>query len=265
MNITNPSLVKSLEGGGFTDKEARVYVSLLELDGGFPSRIAEYAGLNRSTTYKILMNLSVRGIVNEIEKKNKIFYQIEKPEKLLRYSENKVRQAEDSVEKIKKILPDIDGLFGQGKNRPKITYFDNVDGILSIYSDRIINQKPYDMLAFSAPGGYLEFGYDVFFQKYVKEKERLGITTRGIITDTERDKKYVKLLFENVSEKFKPKIKYVPEGRFPGSSEITIYGTNKVSIVNFEKNKLAGIIIEDYSIHNMLKTVFELTWNSLPG
>jgi sugar-specific transcriptional regulator TrmB len=262
MNIINQDLVKKLEKGGFTDKEALVYVSLLELGGAFPSRIAEYSGLNRSTTYKILLNLSIRGIINEIEKKNKIYYQIEKPEKVLRYSQTKLRQAEDSIEEVKKIMPDIEGLYNSGQNRPKITYFDNEEGILSIYTDMITDQKPYDMLAFSGPGNFSDFGHDDFFRKYVKEKERLNITTRGIIPNEDRDKKYVSGLFENVGNKYKPQIKFVSKGNFSSSSEITVYGTNKVSIINFAKNKLSGIIIEDTSIHDMLKTVFELSWNS---
>ena len=262
MKVINQDLVKRLEKGGFTDKEALIYVSLLELGGAFPSRIALYSGINRSTTYKILLNLSVRGLVSEIEKRNKIFYRIEKPEKVLKYSQNKIRQAEDSAEEVKKILPEIEGLFGLAQNRPKITYFDDLDGILSIYTDMITNQKPYEMLAFSTAGELIDFIPVKFFGNYVKEKERLQITTRGIVPDTEKDRKYSEVIFKNIYKEFWPKIKFVAKDKFPSSSEITIYGTNKISIINFAKNKLAGIIIEDISIHEMLKTVFELAWKS---
>lgn len=262
MQIVNGDLVKKLEKGGFSDKEALVYVSLLELGGAFPSRIATYSGLNRSTTYKILLNLSIRGLINEIEKRKKIFYQIEKPEKVLRYSENKLRKTEESVEEIKKTLPEIEGLFNSGQNRPKITYFDNTDGILSIYTDMITNQKPYEMLAFSTSGELIDFIPEKFFTNFVKEKERLKITTRGIVPDTEKDRKYNAVVFKNIDKKYWPQTKYISKEKFPNSSEITIYGTNKVSIINFAKNKLSGIVIEDISVYNMLKTIFELSWNS---
>ena len=77
MQIKDQILVKKLEKTGFTDKEALIYVSLLELDGAFPSRIAQYSGLKRATAYDVLTALTIRGLVNEIEKKNKLFYQIE--------------------------------------------------------------------------------------------------------------------------------------------------------------------------------------------
>ena len=263
MSIINQDLVKKLERGGFTDKEAFVYVSLLELGGAFPSKIAEYSGLNRSTTYKILLNLSIRGLVNEIEKKNKIYYQIENPEKILRYSQSKIRQAEDSLDEIKKILPDIEGLYGSGQNRPKITYYDSVENILSIYTDMITNQKPYEMLSFSTAGELIDFIPQRFFESFVREKEKIGITTKGIVPNTEKDRKYNDVIFKNIDKKYWPEIRYVSKEKFPSSSEITVYGTNKVSIINFDKNKLAGIIIEDASIHNMIKAVFELSWGSV--
>ena len=71
MEIQNKDLLQKLNRSGFTDKESLVYVSLLELGGAYPSRIAQYCNLRRSTVYNILLSLSVRGIVNEIEKKNK--------------------------------------------------------------------------------------------------------------------------------------------------------------------------------------------------
>ena len=262
MNIINIDLVKKLEKSGFTDKEALIYVSLLELGGAFPSKIALYAGINRSTTYKILLNLSIRGIINEIEKKNKIFYQIEKPEKILRYSQNKLKQMEDSLETVKAVLPEIEGLYGSGQSRPKITYFDNTESILSIYTDMVTNQKPYEMLAFSAASELMDFVPEKFFANYVKEKERMGITTRGIIPDSEKDRKFNEIIFKDVSKKYWPQIKYIPRGKFPSSSEITVYGANKVSIINFKENQMTGLIIEDSSIHELLKTIFELSWNS---
>ena len=76
MKIKNPDVLKKLEQTGFSDKEALVYASLLELGGAYPSRIAEYAGLKRSTVYNVLLHLSVRGLISEIDKKSKLFYQI---------------------------------------------------------------------------------------------------------------------------------------------------------------------------------------------
>lgn len=41
-----------------------------------------------------------------------------------------------------------------------------------------------------------------------------------------------------------------------------MYGENKVSIVNLNKEYLTGIIIEDETIYKMMRLIFELSWES---
>lgn len=262
MNIQNQGFISKLEKGGFSDKEALVYVSLLELGGAYPSRIAEYSGLNRSTVYKILLTLSIRGLVNEIEKKNKLFYQIEKPENTIKYAKSRVSMAEDSVETIKKILPEIEGIYNSGLNRPKITYYEGVDGVLAIYSDQINISKSYEMLAFANANELKRFLSEKFFVEYVATKVQKGITTRGLVPDTKDDRSFNEVIYKNIEKKYWPNLKFIPVEKFPLVGEITIYGDKKVSIVNFEKGQMVGIIIEDVAIHKMMRTIFELSWGS---
>jgi len=61
---------------------------------------------------------------------------------------------------------------------------------------------------------------------------------------------------------FLPEIRYVPAEKFPFKGEITIYGTNKITVINLNKEYLTGIILEDETIHNMMRLVFELSWSS---
>src|SRR4051794_40111974 len=107
MNIDN--LPSTFEKVGLSEKEALVYSSLIKLGGAHPSKIAQDTKLNRSTVYKLLLDLSIKGLVNEIEKKNKIFYQIEKPSKLLKYAKDRVTLANDHLETVNKMIPDLEG------------------------------------------------------------------------------------------------------------------------------------------------------------
>jgi sugar-specific transcriptional regulator TrmB len=264
MQIRNPEMIQKLEKAGFNNKEALVYVSLLELGGAYPSRVAEYCGLKRSTVYSVLVTLSIRGIINEIEKRNKLFYQIEKPQKLVRYSESRIRMAEESLDMIKGILPNIENLYGTLDDRPKITYYEKEEGILQIYEDHISVNKPYEMVAWANANELINLLPEQFFDRYVKTKEKIGIVTRGILPDTEENRKFNNVRYGNMNEKVVPKLRYVSSEYFPSTrlGEITMYGENKVSIVNFEKNKMIGTIIEDMSIHQMMKMIFELSWES---
>ena len=261
--INEHDLPTTLEKVGLSEKEALIYASLITLGGAFPSQIAEHAKLNRTTVYKILLGLSVKGLVNEIKKKNKIFYQVEKPEKLLRYAKSQVTLAQDRVEKTEKLIPDFEGLYSAFTNKPKILYFEGLDGILSIYEDQVSGTKKYEMLAFSNASELENIFPAKFFENYRRSKEKIGITTRGIIPDTEKDKTFVPRLYEGFKSEIIPKAKYVPAAEFSFKGEITIYSDNKVSIVNLNKEQLTGLIIEDETIHNMMKMIFELSWKGI--
>ena len=265
MEIKNIGLVKKLTKSTLTEKEALVYVSVLELKGAFPSRIAKYAGLRRPTTYDILTTLSVRGFVNEIKNKNQIFYQIEKPENVLKFTKVKLHQAEQSVNEISEILPDIRSIYNVGANHPKITYYSGEKGLFEMLDDMTTNQKSYEMLNFTNVQEYqnvLNANNKDFFQEYIKRKEKNNITTRLIMPDSEEDERVKGVFYSHVDKKIWPVSRHIAKGRFPSASEVTIYGTNKVAISNFKKGQETGVIIEDQAIHDMMKTIFELSWDS---
>lgn len=262
MQIKNETLIKKLEKTGFSNKEALIYVSLLELGGASPSRIAEYSGLKRGIIYNVLTTLCVRGLVNEIEKKNKLFYQIDKPEKVLRFAQNRARKINDDLENTKEVIPEIEGLFSILKNRPKVTYYEGTDGLHSMYEDMVIIEKPYEMLIFSNATEFATFLSKDQILAIMKKKVRTGITTRALFPSTDTDRNFNETYYKNVPEKFQPKCKYVDPNKFPLIGEIVLYGDAKIAIINFDKTHKMGVIIEDKSLHQMMRTIFELSWNS---
>lgn len=263
MKIQNAHLLRKLEKAGLSDKEARVYLAVLELGGAYPSKISQHAGLNRTTTYHILERLAIQGMINEIEKKNKIFYQIERPEKLINYTESQKRRVEDQIENAKQIIPDIEGLYAAFVDQPKVKYYEGTEGMVEIYKDMIDKaEKKYEMLAFSNAAQLEHVFPKKFFENFRRTKEKKGITTRGIIPDTPLDRKYNEKFFKGYKPEVVPRFKYVPPEMLSVKAEITIYGENKVSIVNLNKEHLTGIVIEDQTIHEMMKMSFELSWNS---
>ncbi len=262
MKIQHENLLKKLEKSGLSDKESLVYMALLELGGAYPSKVAEYTGLNRSTVYMILLQMSVKGLVNEIEKRNKQFYQIESPTRLVRNVKDKMSLIQDEIESAQRILPDIEGLFSVA-DKPKITYFEGIEGIKNIYESHTYVSKPYEMLAWANASSLESILPQEFFIKYRKTKEQKGITTRGIIPDKESDRTFTERVYEGYKKEIIPIMKFISASSFPYNAEVTIYGDKKVSIVNLGKEKLTGVIIEDETIHGLMKMIFELSWNGV--
>ncbi|MCF7865492.1 MAG: helix-turn-helix domain-containing protein [Candidatus Pacebacteria bacterium] len=255
-------LNEQLKHIGLTDKEALIYGSLLELGGsGFPSSIAEKAGIKRSTAYKILLGLSIKGLVNEIQKRNKIFYQVEKPERLIRHAKSQIQIAEDNLEKAERLFPELQGLYALTAGKPKVRFFEGTEEVNSIYLEMVTpDQKPYEMIAFANAKA---FKNNMTFEQvryFVKEKEKLDIPVRAIVPDTAEDRQFNPTVFDGIHKKYWPKLRYIPADMFPFETEITLYSTDKVAIAKFGNKHPIAVIIEDAVIYGTIKLMFELAW-----
>lgn len=254
------NIAEKIQSIGLSNKESLVYIYILENGGAYPSAIAESTKINRSTVYKILIDLSVKGIINEVTKGKKLFYQVENPKKILRYKKDQLNLVNEQYEKLEKALPALEGLYAAQEGKPKITYYEGLDGIREVYRDHFDNEEKYEMLAFGDTATVKEFFAGKFGKEYVHAKEKNKIVTRGIVPDTDSDKSYNKDVYKGVSKKYHPQLKHISKDIFPWKGDVTVYGTNKVSIIDHEQNKWLGLIIEDRTIHNMLKMIFELAW-----
>jgi sugar-specific transcriptional regulator TrmB len=258
--MENSKLIKHLEKIGFGDKSALVYATLLERGGAYPSAIAEATKLNRSTVYKLLLDLSVKGLVTEVERAKKLYYQVERPEKLLHFTKNKIKLAEEQFDNAERLMPRLTDIFSSYDERPKIRFFEGRNAISNICTDMISEPNRYEMLSFSNAKLFRNYLPESELREFVRGKERLGITTRGILPDTVEDREYANNVFSGVKRNIWPKMRFVPSEQFPFEAELTTYGENKVAITKLTETNVIGIIIEDKTIHGMIKMIFEIAW-----
>jgi HTH-type transcriptional regulator, sugar sensing transcriptional regulator len=253
-------IIDQITKAGFKNKAARIYAALLENGGAYPSKLAEITKINRSTTYKILTDLSIKGLVSEITKGKKLYYQIEKPYKLERYAKYNLNRAQDILEYTKKLIPELEGLYNLLPNKPGVKYFEGVDGIVSIYEDHVLVDKKYEMLAFSNTSEVINFLTPTFIDRYLRAKEKIGITARGITPDTDDDKNYAHKIYKNIDKKIWPEMRHIPQEIFPYKIELTLYADNRVSLLKLEREQPIGVIIEDKTFHDTMQMIFELAW-----
>ena len=133
---------------------------------------------------------------------------------------------------------------------------------MSMYEDKMSEKKPSEMVGFSKTGDIARMIPEKFLAKYVKRKAEIGMTSRAIVPDTQENRKYFEVYLKNVPVKFCPKARYIDPIKFSFNGEITAYGDSKVAIMNFNGNQMVGVIIEDKNINQMMRTIFELAWDS---
>jgi sugar-specific transcriptional regulator TrmB len=111
------NLLITLQNYGLSEKEARVYLTVLELGTSIASTIARRAEINRVTTYTILEELRKSGIVNETTKDGVKYYSVISPDILL-------KQLEQKYESFKEKVPELLAMAEKFGSKPKLTYYE---------------------------------------------------------------------------------------------------------------------------------------------
>jgi len=254
------SIKKKLIKSGLSIKEAAIYSYLISSGGAHPSKIAEETQLNRTTVYSLLAKMSVQGLISEIQKGKKKFFQIEKPQRLVNAAKYKIRLAEESYQNAEIMVPILSEILNKATNKPKVQFYNTYETVVSAYMKHIEVSKNYNMMAFFSPLNLKDFLPKKKFKHYIKEKERLGITVRAIASEGDYVNKFGTDMFRGIQKNIWPNIRVVKEKVFPFPGEITLYDNDKISIVKFDKIHPVAVLIHDQDIFNMVKTIWEMSW-----
>lgn len=247
-DMKNAELALTLQGLGLSEKEAGVYVALLELGRGTVSQIGRKAGINRTTGYDILGSLVNKGLVNISGKEPKSEYGAEPPEAVVAYLKKEAETAKERVGKAETLLPELLAAATM-QNRPKIKFYEGAEGLRHVYEDTLSSTEP---IRAYANVDDMHKGLPNYFPTYYKRRAEKGIAIRAIVPKTPTG---VERGTHDAEEK--REIAFVPPDAYYFSPEINIYD-NKVMIASW-REKL-GVIIESAEIADAMKKIYELAW-----
>ncbi len=248
MKKDSQALQKSLVEIGLSDKEAGVYIALLELGRGTVSQISRKANINRTTGYDILDSLSSKGLVSISGKEPKQEYSAESPEQLENFVAGEIQKKHAALRKTETLVPELKLLHNIG-DRPRVRFYEGTDGLQQVYEDTLTSHEP--IRAFATVDD-MHAALPNYFPKYYKRRASAGIHIRAIVPKTEIGIERRRHDKEELRE-----MALVPKDTFYFSPEINIYD-NKVMIASL-REKL-GIIIESAEIADALKKIYELAW-----
>ena len=242
------NLIIKLVALGLAQKEARVYVALLELGRGTASEVARKATINRSTSYVILDALVHQGLVRISGKEPKQEYVAESPEKLITLFEKRIEDNRSGILQTKGILPELNSVHKIG-DRPEVKFYEGTEGLKEVYEDTLTAKE--EIRAYAAYED-LYSALPEYFPRYFERRAAKGIHARAILPKTpmalERRKKDI--------EEERTSI-LLPSATFGLHPEINIYD-DKVMIASW-REKL-GIIIKSSEIADAMKKIYELAW-----
>ena len=239
---------------GLSDKEAKVYLAVLELGEGPVQGIAEKAKVNRATTYVILESLSKKGVVSTVEKGKKTYFAAENPSALLRMFRLKEQEIKVKEEEFKRALPELETVFSLSTKKPTVKFFEGRDGIRAIRED--ILRSGVKILYNIYSKEYIDQIRSLFqseeHENFLKREQELGSTIKSIYTSDSGPYGGFKLEGER---------KFVPKDKFPFSSDILIY-KDRVALTTL-RGQIISVIIEGKEIADTLRLIFELAWQGI--
>lgn len=242
-------LEKKLLDFGLTEKEAKVYISLLEIGTSLVTDVAKKAGIKRSTAYVVLESLAKHGLVSITERKNIRLYSPAPPERLVQNLEEKSRRLIELVGIAKSVLPELKSYFAGAGPKPKIQFFEGVEGIKSVYEDTLTSSE--DIRAFASIES-MHATLPGFFPDYYRRRAAKGIWINAIFPDTPEARERIS---HNKEEKRRASL--VPADKFSFTPEVNMYD-NKVVFMSL-KEKFA-LVIESEELADAFKKIFELAW-----
>lgn len=247
-------LLKSLN---FSEKEAKVYLALLELGSAKAHDVARKTGINRTTVYDLLEILLNRGLISKYKKGSLAFFNARDPKHLLSYLDREKEEQEKNIDKQKKkvreLLPELVSLQNIYTAKPKIQFFEGEKGVREAYGDTLTTKET--ILAYANVQTMHE-GLPNFFPEYYKRRAGKKIFIKTIMSQNKLSFERAKLNQQEMRD-----TRFLPDKDMTFSPEINLYN-NKMLVASW-KEKMA-LIIESKELVDLQKLIFNLLWKTLP-
>lgn len=240
-------LEKVLENYGLTKKQAGIYLACLALGSSSVQKIAQRAGLARSTTYEVLESLREKGLISTFRKKTVKYFSAEEPEKIVQETERKTALIKDNLARLQ-------DLQFSAHLQPSVRFYQGKKGIYEVLDEILREAK--EVLSFNSPRdvyGELNNFLNRFVQKRVKKKIPIKIICWDSALARERQKLGPKQLRQ---------MKIIPpKYLFHGS---VLVWKNKIAMFAL-KDDFEAVIIESPGLAAIQKALFHFMWDSLPN
>ena len=240
-------LLNNLEKLGLNQKEAKVFLAILELGESQISAIAKKSQVKRPTAYYIIEELEKRGYINKIIKGKRFFYKTTHPRNFL----NDLDKQKKAFESI---LPQLEILFYRQNTQPKIKFFEGKNGLKQIYEEMLSTPKNiYTIFSFD---DFLKVFNDSDNKYFFEILRKNGGRLHDLVIQTTLAKQSVK------QEKYRQgvaKIKFLPEDLIIKTDFLV--RDNKLAIISFDS--LIGLIIDDENVATSQKNLFKYLWGTI--
>ena len=243
------NLTEILKDLGLSDNESRVYLAALSTGPASILNIAKVAETKRTTVYSVVEYLQNRGLMRAELKGSRKVFAAEHPNKL----QSMIKLKEDT---LLQALPNFLELYDLKKNEGFIKYYEGLEAVKNVYDGLLRDIKPGDdYLIISDYTQWRELD-PKFYDDFWLRRSKKGVKTRMLLQDT-IDARQSK----RTEAKYQHKIKLLPPDTKLSTNLVVT--PQKVAVHQLTA-PIFALVIENQSIIQMNKEMFEIMWRSIP-
>lgn len=245
-------LIEPLKNLGLSEKEAKIYLALLQLGPSTPYQIAKKAELKRPTAYVIAEELVEKGLIVHVPGEEKRRYIAKSPESFIEEREEKLKAA-------KQILPELRSFQKGTAEKPSIMYFEGAEGVRQAYEYRKKELHNKEVVGFFASAEDISPSVIKVFLDWSEYRKRHDILLRGLTVDHPSIKPFEKYWGEEekIITKFMPPELY--------NAQVSIESCDRKFVRICIMESAQTLVIESPKFAEALAETFELVWKSLEG
>ncbi len=248
----NKVIEKYLVDFGLSEKEAAIYLALLEVQSATAQEISRRTRVNRSSTYVILESLKSQGLASVSNDKKVQQYVATAPDILVKIVNDRLNAQEAIREGITNALPELKAIHKDTKQKPRVRVFEGKEGLIAGFEDTLDSVEKLTRVASRVENLYGIIPPD-YFPSYIRKRLEKGIKLKGIHPDTPFSQKIV----EMAPAMHKGSV-LIPEKHFKFPADLAIYD-NKIAYMSPENGGFA-VIIENAAFAQNMKSIFDMAW-----
>lgn len=246
--IANHKIIRVLCELGLDEKEAKVYLASLALGSTTAQKIAEEAGVKRTTTYNIIDELRNKGLIIVEFKGFKKFFTPAPPERL----EAMVLERKEILEAN---MPALEAIYNLKADEGSIKYYKGIKACQDVYWGLLSKmQSGEDYLVLTDQKRWFELDPS-FAKKFIEKRAKRNINIRLLFQESEIAREHQK--FQN---NYNESIKILPPGS-PLNTNLII--TPHQVVIHQLVPPIFTMVIENQNIIELHRETFEIIWRSL--
>lgn len=245
------TMQQDLKEIGLTEDEAAVYTAGLELGPATVLEIARKTGLNRTTLYGVTERLMEKRLLTKSVAGKRTLYVAEPPEKL-------TLMLKDRLAKLDDLLPELLSLGRKSVYKPKIKYYEGLEGIKSVYRDSL-QSKEHALYALVGVERLTAKSKELnaFWEgEYRIGRQKNKVVGKVIVPDNAEGR-----AFKEKDATSSRESRMVPANHYNFEGEVLMFD-DIVCFISYTEDEEFALSLESKAIAKTLRMIWQIVWNA---